>query len=282
MEIIKFEKVSLIINKGTQLEKTIINNVSFEVEENKITTFVGSSNSGKTAVAELVDALIKPTKGIVKIKNFYNDGKIIKHVNKLRKSVGYVFKNPYDMFFCKTVFDEIAFGAYNFKYKKDELETRVKNALVMVGLDESYLDKFPLDLSLNEAKKVALASVIIYNPDIIILDEITVGLQKQEIDSIVRLIKLIKDKYKKTIILMTKNTDFAYQISNNVILMNLTEVIKKGGIEILRDEELMNTCNLSVPRIVDVIKIIKEKKKTNFEDYKDVKDLIKGVYRNVF
>lgn len=282
MEIIKFEKVSFIINKGTPLEKTILNNVSFGIEKDKITTFVGASNSGKTAVAELIPALIKPSKGIIKIKEFYNDGKIIKNVNNLRKIVGYIYKNPYDMFFCKTVYDEIIFGAYNFKYKKDELDKRVKNALIMVGLDESYLDKFPLDLSLSEAKKVALASIIIYNPEIIVLDEITIGLQKQEIDSIIRLIRTLKEKYNKTIILMTKNTDFAYQVSDEIILMNLTKLIKKGNTDILKDEELLNKCNLNIPKIVNVIKVIKNNKNINLEDYKDIKDLIKGVYRNVY
>lgn len=282
MEIIKFEKVSLIINKGTPLEKTILNDVSFDIKENTITSIVGSSNSGKTAIAELVDALIRPSKGIIRIKEFYNDGKIIKNVNMLRKSIGYVFKNPYDMFFCKTVFDEIAFGAYSFKYKKDDLDKRVRDALKMVGLDEKYLKAFPLGLSLNNAKKVALASIIIYNPEIIILDEITIGLRKEEIDSIIRLIKLLKDKYKKTIILLTKNTDFAYSLSDEIILMNLTKLVKSGEVNILKNEELLDECNLNVPKIVDIIKVVRDKKNIKLEDYKDIKDLIKGVYRNVF
>lgn len=282
MEIIRFQKVSLIINKGTPLEKTILSNSTFSINENSITSFVGASNSGKTAIGELIDALISPTTGIVKIKEFFNDGKIISDVNNLRKNIGYVFKNPYDMFFCKTVYDEIAFGAYSFKYKKDKLDERIKSALKMVDLDEEYLEKCPLDLSLGEAKKVALASIIIYNPEIIILDEITIGLQKREKDKIIRLIKLLKTKYKKTIILLTKDTDFAYPVSDEIFIMNLTKIIKKGTSEILKNRELLESNNLELPKIVDVIEKCNLLKNANLEDYKDIKDLIKGVYRSVF
>ena len=280
MEII-FEKVSLITNKGTPLEKTILNNVSFSLPENKIISFVGSSNSGKTAVAELIDVLISPTKGIIKIGDFYNDGKIIRNVNDLRRKIGYIFNNPYDMFFNKTVEDEIGFGAYYFNYKKYELEKRIKDALILVGLDESYLEKNPLDLYLSDAKKVALASIIVYNPEVIILDEVEIGLNYSERKNIKKLIVMLKEKYNKTVIILTKNTDFIYDITDEVFVMNKTKLIKNGDISLLRDKSLMDFCDLNVPKIAEVIEKIREKN-IDMEDYKDIKDLIKAVYRNVF
>lgn len=282
MEIIKAEKLSLIINKGTPLEKTILSNANFSVKSNTITSFVGASNSGKTAIAELTNALINPTKGIIRIKNFYNDGKIINKVKDLRKNIGYLFKNPYDMFFCKTVYDEIAFGLYTFKYKKDKIKERVLAALKMVYLNEDILNKCPLDLSLSDAKKVALASIIIYNPEIIILDEITIGLSKKDKDNFIRLLLLLKNKYNKTIVLLTKNTDFAYNISDYIYIMSKTKIVRSGTSQILKDREMLEKYNLDVPKIVDVIEKCKILKNVTFEDYKDIKDLIKGVYRNVF
>lgn len=278
---ITFEKVSLIINKGTPLEKTILNNISFTLEENKIVSFVGASNSGKTAIAELIDALISPTKGIIKLGEFYNDGKIIKNVNKLRKKIGYIYNNPYDMFFNKTVFDEIAFGAYNFNYKKDILNERVLDSLKLVGLNKDYLDKNPLDLNLGDAKRVALASSLIYNPEVIILDEIEIGLNYKDKKNILRIIKTLKEKYNKTVIILTKNTDFIYGNVDKVFIMNKTKLIKSGEQELLRDKELMESCSLSIPKIVEVINKIREKN-IDMENYTDIKDLIKGVFRNVF
>lgn len=280
MEII-FEKVSLIINKGTPLEKTILNNVSFSLKENKIITFVGASNSGKTAIAELIDALISPTKGIIKLGEFYNDGKIIKNVNNLRKKIGYIYNNPYDMFFNKTVEDEIAFGAYNFNYKKNILKERVLDSLKLVGLSEEYLDKNPLDLNLGDAKRVALACTLIYNPEVIILDEIEIGLNYKDKKNILRIIKTLKEKYNKTIILLTKNTDFIYGNVDKVFVMNKTKLIESGEEELLRNKKLLESSGLTVPKIVEVITKIREKN-IDMEDYTDIKDLIKGVFRNVF
>ena len=272
MEKIEFNKVSLIINKNTPLEKTILKNISFDIESNKIISILGSSNSGKTAILELLSGLMNPTKGTIKLSSSKDFSK---------KNIGYLFKNPYDMFFCKTVYDELAFALYNFKYKKEEIDTRVNNVIKMVGLKEECLKLCPLDLTLNDAKKVALASIIIYNPEVILIDEITIGLRKEEKDKIIRLLNLLKNKFKKTIIIATKDVDFSYQISDEVYLMNLTKFIKRGSTEILRDKELLKTCGLNVPKIVSFIEEAREKG-IKLEDYKDIKDLIKGVYRSVF
>ena len=93
---VKFANVSFVINKDTPLEKTILNNISFSFKGYGIYSFVGPSNSGKTAIGDLINALICPTKGKVKIGKFVNDGSKIKDIDKLRFDTGYVFKNPYD------------------------------------------------------------------------------------------------------------------------------------------------------------------------------------------
>ena len=112
---IKFDHVSFVIDAYTPLEKTIISDVSFEIKSPGIYSFIGRSNSGKTAIGDLINALIMPTNGKVKIGRFINDGRMIKNINKLRFQTGYVFKNPYDMFFNKTVRSEIEFGMKYFK-----------------------------------------------------------------------------------------------------------------------------------------------------------------------
>lgn len=278
---IEFNNVGFIINKGTPLEKTILDDVSFKLEKGKIHTILGASNSGKTAIADLINALIVPNSGSVRVGKFINDGRRIKDINELRFQTGYVFKNPFDMFFNKTVKKEIEFGMKYFKYKLDKLEVRAIDSLKLVGLDDSYLNMNPLDLTVVDAKKVALACAIIYNPKVLILDEFTTGLSYTDKKELTSLLKMLKNKYNKTIILLTKDTDYAYPISDTVHILRLTKLVKSGDKELFRDTKLLKSNNLEVPKIVSFIEKC-NKKGHDISQYTNIHDLIKGVYRDVF
>ena len=280
MEIV-FDKVSFVIDQKTPLEKTILNDISFSIIENGIYSFIGASNSGKTAIGDLINALVSPTSGKVKVGRFVNNGKRIRNVNKLRFETGYVFKNPYDMFFNKTVEKEIEFGMKYFKYKTDKMSMRVNDALKLVGLPESYLQLDPLKLNLVDAKKVALACSLVYNPSIIILDEYTTGLGHNDKAELMRLLRLLKNKYRKTIILLSKDTSFCYQITDYVYLMNLTKIVAYGKRDLLEDEKLLKSINLEPPKIVSFVNVC-NKKGHEINYYNNILDLIKGVYRDVF
>ena len=280
MEII-FDKVTFVINKNTPLEKTILNNISFNISNSGIYSFIGASNSGKTATGDLINALVVPTKGKVRIGNFSNGGRKIRNINRLRFETGYVYKNPYDMFFNKTVEDELSFGMKYFKYKTDKMSLRVNDALKLVGLNESYLELDPLSLNLVDAKKLALACVLIYKTKIIILDEYTNGLSSNDKNDLIRLLRILKTKYKKTIILLSKDTSFCYQVTDYVYLLSLTRLIKEGKKDILHDQELLASINLEVPKIVSFVNEC-NKKGHEINYYTNILDLIKGVYRDVF
>lgn len=280
MEIV-FNKVSFVLNKKTPLEKTILNDISFSITEPGIYSFIGSSNSGKTAVGDLISFLQVPTCGDVKVGRYKNNGKRIKNINTLRLQIGYVFKSPYDMFFNDTVKKEISYAIDNFKYKKESKDKRILEALKLVNLDESYLDKNPMDLSLVDAKKIALACMLIYNPKVIILDEYTNGLSSSEKSDLIRLFRILKNKYRKIIILLTKDTSFAYQITDEVFLMSYTRLVRSGKRDILEDSVLLKEINLEPPKIVSFVNVY-NKKGRELNYYNNVLDLIKGVYRDVF
>lgn len=279
---IKFNNVSLIIDKGTPLEKTLIKDVSFDIKDSGIYAFLGNSNSGKTSCAELIDALVKPTKGTVTIGSYINGKRRIKNVNKLRFNVGYVFKNPYDMFFNKTVKKEITFGMKYFKYKYDKSKLRAIDSLKLVGLDESYLKKKVDDLSLGEARKVALASVLVFNPKIVILDEPTIGLNWKEKKELIRLLKLIRDKYNRVVIILSKDTDFLYQFVDYVYIFDKASLVMQGGIGLFKEFDLFEMLGLKIPDILKFKKISKDIKNKKIGDHRDIKDLIKEVCRDVF
>lgn len=280
MEVV-FDHVGLIINKGTPLEKTILSDISFEIYKNGIYSFVGASNSGKTAIADIINALMSPTSGKAYIGKKVNDGKRIKNVNSLRLETGYVYKNPYDMFFNKTVEEEIKFGIKYFKYRTKKMSMRIQDALTLVGLDESYLNINPQILNLVDAKKVALACVLAYNPSIIILDEYTNGLSNRDKNDLVRLLRILKNNYNKTIIVLTKDTTFAHQVSDEVYLLYLTKMIAKGDRTLLRDAQVLKSIGLEIPQIVKFVDIC-NKKGHDINYYVNIQDLIKGVYNDVF
>ena len=140
---ITFDKVSFVINKNTPLEKTILNDVSFNIGEEGIYSFIGASNSGKTAIGDLISLLNSPTKGVVKLGRYKNTGRIGKRLQNLRLQIGYVFKNPYDMFFNDTVEKEISYAIDQFNYKKDNKAKRIMEALNFFAA-ASHILKWPL------------------------------------------------------------------------------------------------------------------------------------------
>lgn len=277
---IKFDNVTLVMNRNTLLEKTILKNVSFEIKDRGIYTFLGTSNSGKSSIGDLITALNKPTSGIVKINEFINNGRIIKNINNLRRDTGYVFRNPYDMFFNNNVKNELVFGMKYFKYKVASINKRVKDALKLVGLSEDYLDYSPFDLNLIEAKKLSLAVTLVYNPKILILDEITNGLTKSERNEIIRIIRILKNKYEKTIILLTKDTSFAYEISDYIYLMNRCSIVESGKKDILENTELLSMLGLEIPVIIEFVNISRNKGH-ELKYHTTTSELLKEVYRNV-
>lgn len=278
---IKFNHVSYIINKNTPLEKTILNDVDFTIDGPGIYSFIGASNSGKSAIGKLINALYTPSKGSVRVSRYVNSNRGIKNIDKLRFCVGYVYKNPYEMFFNRTVKDELEYAMKYYTKMTKRTTMKILDALTIVGLDESYLNLDPQILTLSDAKKVALACALIINPKILVLDEYTCGITNQDKKDLERLLRLLKNKYEKTIIFITKDTDFVYPVSDQVYIMSLTKIVSVGKKSLLSDEKLMKENNLEPPKISSFINCC-NKKGHDIEAYTNIHDLIKGVYRDVF
>lgn len=278
MEIV-FNNVTYKENVRTPLEKTYLKNVNFTLIGNKVYTFLGDSKSGKDKIPLLINAVSKPYIGTIKIDEFINNGKYIKNINKLRMNIGIVPSNPERMLFNNTVKSELSFGLKYFKYKLNKQEIRVKEALKLVNLGEEYLNKKIKDLRMSEKKKIAIASSLIFNPNIIILDEPTLFLNHKEEQDLIRLINMLKNKYKKMIIILTKNTDFAYQVSDVNYIINDGKIIEMGDKTLLENKTILNNNNLNVPKIVDFVNVC-NKKGANLTYTNNILDLIKEVYRN--
>jgi energy-coupling factor transport system ATP-binding protein len=266
---IKFNNVSY---------KDIIHNLDLNIESGKIIGIVGQSGSGKTTIAELIDALIYPTKGEIKA----DDVKVInnKDINKYRSNIGLVFENSEEQIFNNTVYDEIAFGMKVFNYKKDKIDERVKDALKMVNLDESFLNKDPFKLSSGEMKKVTIASILAYNPKIIILDEPWVSLDYKSKKQLIRIIKTLKQRYNKTIVIVSNNTEVIHKIGDYIYIIKDGRVVKEGKkYEVFKND--LSESGVAIPKVMEFSNLVLSKKEIKLGYRDDINDLIKDIYRHV-
>lgn len=282
MEII-YNKVTYIYNEGLPISNKAIDNINIKLEENKIYGVVGSSGSGKTTFLQLLNNLLIPSKGNIKIDDYIFDYfHKSKNINKLRSKIGFVFQFPEEQFFETTIEKELTFALNNFDYKKSTMKKQVINALKMMDLDESYLDKNPFALSNGEKRKVAIASILVYNPTVIILDEPTVGLDYTNKKLIINLLKMLNTRYKKTIIIVSHDVDMLYSLVDNFIIFEKGKILASGEKnEVFKNLTLLKSHNIEVPKIIEFIRIVSEKKKIKLGHYEDIRDLIKAVYRNV-
>lgn len=276
---ITFNNVTYKENVRTPLEKTYLKNFSYTFTSGKVYSIIGDSDSGKEKIGLLINAVNKPLIGTIKIGKYLNDGKYIKNINGLRMNVGYLKENPNEFLFNKIVKSELEFGLKYFKYKLNKKNIRISEALKLVGLNEEYLKRRIDSLNISEKKKVSLASILIFNPSVIILEEPSLFLNYRDNEKLIKLIKLLKDKYNKTIILISKDTNLSYKVSDEIILLNKGSIVYAGNKSILEDEKVLNNINVDVPEIVKFINI-SNKFDANLTYTSNILDLIKEVYRN--
>lgn len=267
MEII-FENVSFSYNKINYIKKDILKNINISFKEEKVYSIIGKSGIGKTTFAELIAGIISPTEG--------------KIVNQNKDKIGYVFQFPEEQFFNRTVRKELETGMILNHYHTDELEKRIKDALKMVGLNNEYLEKNPFKLSNGEKRLVAIASVLIFNPKIIILDEPTIGLDEESKSTLIKLIRLLKKRYQKTVIIISHDTDFVHTISDHIIVLYNQKIVLEGNkYEVFKQNDLLKKYGLKQPKVMEFsTKVLKKKNiKIGYRD--EINDLIKDIYRYV-
>lgn len=280
---IKFNNVSFSYNVKSPLEKEVLKDINIEIENGKITGLIGKSGSGKSTMVQLINALNFPTKGNLEVGTFIIDSKKrkIKKVNDLRVNIGLIFQFPEEQFFNMTVIEEISFGMKYFKFKTADIEKRVVNALKMVGLSKDYLYRNPFTLSSGEKRKIAIASILAYNPSIIILDEPTIGLDSISKKKLVELIRTLKNRYKKTIILVSHDVDLIHQISDKIIVLNDGKVVLDGNkYDVFKHEAELKKYGIKLPKAIEFSNLVYKKtgKKIGYRD--DINDILKDVYRN--
>lgn len=254
---------------------TALYDLNVTIRGNKITAIMGKN---KTPFAELISGIIPCTTGTVQVGEDIIDSDTLL---KVRQEVALVRQNPQDQFFTDCVKDELEFIVYNLEYHDSNIQQRMLSSLYLVGLDDSYLDKKIVTLSSGEKKLIQVAVSLICNPRVIIFDEPLVNLDFHHKKSLIRLIKMLKAKYKKTIIIISNDSDLLYSLADDLIILAADTIVVSGrATDLFKSVELLKKYKIDVPDLVSFVTKARDKNvKLSYQ--KDILDLIKDVYKHV-
>ncbi len=256
--LIQAENLSFVYNRGLPTEKKALDRINFEIKKEDFIGLIGPTGSGKSTLVQHFNALLKPTSGRVSIDK---EDLMDRHVDlkKIRQKVGLVFQFPELQLFENTVFDDVAFAPRNMALSQVETTARVKESLAKLGLDfEEFASRSPFSLSGGEQRKVAIAGILAMEPEVLILDEPTAGLDHQAVEQIKNvLLKLNKDG--TTIVLISHNLDLIAELARKILLLDKGKVIcfcrKK---EFFGKPELLYSVGLRPPVISELISKLSE------------------------
>lgn len=274
---IKFDKVCYIGDDAS------LKNVSFTIEDNTISAFVGKSGSGRSIILELINLLKFPKSGDIKLGNHTISSKRdLKRFSYLRSDMGILFQNASDIFFMDTVRGEMEYALNNFNYSKGEKDKRIKEALDMMGLDLEILDSNPFELSFGQQRKLALAIIFAFEPELVLLDEPTLGLDSKSRRQLIQTLRAMKKQNKQTIVIVSDDTDMLLEVVDKVYVLSSGNVVKQGDkFKIFSDYDMLYKYNINIPKLSLFSHFVKDKKEQDIGVYDDINDLIKDVYRNV-
>ena len=243
--------------KKTPNEVLALNDISLNIEEGSFVALVGETGSGKSTLVQHLNALILPDSGSIEVDEFTIGPKKRKNkkLHDLRKHIGLIFQFPEYQLFEETVIKDVAFGPKNFGFKDEEARQKAKDALALVNINESYYERTPFELSGGERRRVAIAGILALDPDILVLDEPTAGLDYQGSQDVMNLVKELNNKG-KTIILVTHDMDVVYRYASRAILMKNGKVDFDGAPV---DLFARNEKTLDLPFLFDLATKLNEK-----------------------
>ena len=257
---IKIENLTHIYMPKTPFEKKALDNINLVIEDGDFLALIGHTGSGKSTLIQHLNGLLEPSSGKILVDNVDITNKETK-LTDIRKKIGLVFQYPEYQLFEETIEKDIAFGPNNLGLAQEEVLSRVKKSMEMVGLDyEIYKDISPFDLSGGQKRRVAIAGVIAMEPKVLILDEPTAGLDPKGRDDILEQIKILHEKYKMTIILVSHSMEDVGKLAEKIVVMNKGKIALMGKpSEIFKEVEILESIGLAVRQVTYLMKALREK-----------------------
>lgn len=257
--VLETEKLTHVYSKGTTSQVDAIRDVSVKIEQGELVGIIGHTGSGKSTLIQHFNGLLKATSGTVLLdgKDIWSDKKNIRNV---RFRVGICFQYPEYQLFEETVYKDIAYGPKNMKLPEDEIDRRVKQAVSFVGLDESYLEKSPFDLSGGEKRRVAIAGVMAMEPSVLILDEPCAGLDPKGRETVLSLITSYRERTGSTVLVVSHSMEDVSKIATKVLVMNNSGLAYYDTVDgVFAHADELYDMGLNVPELTKLFLKLREK-----------------------
>ena len=259
MSIITMEDVVYTYGTGSPFEQHALRGVSLEIADGELLGIIGHTGSGKSTLVQHLNGLLRPHSGRILLdgKDIWEDPKKIRDV---RFRVGMVFQYPEHQLFEDTIYKDIAFGPRNMGLSEEEIDTRVRRAAAYVGLSEDLLDKSPFDLSGGEKRRAAIAGVMAMEPQVLILDEPTAGLDPRGREQILAMVRDYQRSRGTTVLLVTHSMEDVARVADRVLVMDHGQAAMLDTVAAVfsRAEELARI-GLSVPAVTKILLLLREK-----------------------
>ena len=244
------DNVSYTYQEGTPFASAALSDVSLTIEDGSYTAIIGHTGSGKSTILQLLNGLLVPTEGSVRVfDTLITSTSVNKQIRQIRKQVGLVFQFAENQIFEETVLKDVAFGPQNFGVSVEEAEAIAREKLALVGIDESLFERSPFELSGGQMRRVAIAGILAMEPKILVLDEPTAGLDpigRKELMTLFK--KLHQDGI--TIVLVTHLMDDVAEFADQVYIMEKGKMVKSGVPSLVfQNVEFMEKIQLGVPKI---------------------------------
>ena len=253
MSILKTKEVSFTYPQAGSVHHATINKISFSIDSGETIGIIGHTGSGKSTLLQTLNGLIKPDSGTV----FLHESDLWENVKELyqkRFKVGLVFQYPEYQLFEETAYKDIAYGPKNMGLSDEEIDSRIKVYSSLLGLSDENLQKSPFDLSGGEKRRVALAGILAMEPEVLVLDEPTAGLDPIGRDMLFKAIKEYQNKTNAGIIIVSHSMEDLSKICDKLLVLNKGEVELFGTVEqIFSDSKKLNELGLDVPMITRVM-----------------------------
>lgn len=281
---IEARELTHVYSPGTPFEYKALDKVNVSIPEGKMTAIIGQTGSGKSTFVQHLNGLLVPTDGSLTVLDheIVPDTKI-KDIKQLREKVGLVFQFPEYQLFEETIGKDIAFGPKNFGVPEDEAEALVKKVLPVVGLDESYIDRSPFDLSGGQKRRVAIAGILVLDPQVLVLDEPAAGLDPQGAAEMMDLFKRLNTEQGKTVLLVTHDMEHVLKYCDHVIVMKDGKTAREADVkEFFSHPEWLEEINIDPPGIVRLQMELKRNGMKLDRIYLDEDELTDAVMKEAF
>ena len=279
---IEVRNLGYVYGAGTIFERHALKNVNLTIGDGEFIGLIGHTGSGKSTLIQHLNGLLRATSGDILYngESIYREGYSMK---ELRSHVGLVFQYPEHQLFEVDVFSDVCFGPRNLGLTEDEVESRAREALTLVGLDESFYKQSPFELSGGQKQRVAIAGVLAMKPEVLILDEPTAGLDPKGRDDILGLVARLQKEQGMTVVLVSHSMEDVARYVSRLVVMNHGEKVFDGTPkEVFRHYKELEAIGLAAPQITYVVHALKEQGIPIDEDIttvQEAKDAILAIWR---